>query len=82
MEAERSEDHHSDPDGGGFCLEPSLYPILHPGSSHVARPKTHVWVHTKSAGRGAATMARQPNVWRDKGLRHLWSFFAIPANLT
>lgn len=51
-EAERSEDRHGDPGGGGFC------PILRPGSSHVARPETHVWVHTKSAPRGAAARPR------------------------
>lgn len=34
---------------GGFCMELSLYPILHPGSDHVAKHTAHVWAHTKSA---------------------------------
>lgn len=32
-----------------FCMEPCLYPILHPSSNHVAEHKTHFWAHTKSA---------------------------------
>lgn len=30
-------------------MELSLYPILHPGSDHVAEHTAHVWAHTKSA---------------------------------
>lgn len=49
IEKKGSEACRGDPSTGGFCMEPSLYPILHPGSDRVAEHTTHVWAHTKSA---------------------------------
>jgi len=66
IERERSEAHRCDPrvGGGGFCMDPCLYPILHPGSKSCSPGhKTHFWAHTKSASKGGATMETELIIW-------------------